>query len=160
MIAASAVALALVYLGVISIALVVIDVRAHRLPNAIVLPAYPVALALFGLAALVSGEWVGILRALAVGAVLFAVYAALRALPGGAVGGGDVKLAGVLGVYLGWFGLDTVLVAVLATFLSGGIVAGVLLITRRVERGSRIAFGPFMIGGAWFGIVLSLVAGR
>jgi leader peptidase (prepilin peptidase)/N-methyltransferase len=67
------------------------------------------------------------------------------ALPGG-MGGGDMKLAAMLGAFLGWrLGLFALYVAVMA----GGVVAAGLLLTRRKRGKDALPFGPFLaLGGA------------
>jgi leader peptidase (prepilin peptidase)/N-methyltransferase len=64
------------------------------------------------------------------------------------MGYGDVKLAGLLGLYLGWLGWGPVLVGTFTGFLLGGLVGVALLVTRRAGRRTAIPFGPFMLGGA------------
>ena len=61
-----------------------------------------------------------------------AVYLLLAVLPGGGVGGGDVRLAPVIGGLLGWLGAGTLAVGLLAGFLVGGLAAVALLALRRV----------------------------
>ena len=147
---------AMLYLVAIGIALALIDLDAHRLPDAIVLPSYGVAGALLALASWNPGgpsDLSALLRAAIAGAVLFGVYfAVLLAYPSG-MGFGDVKLAGVLGLYLGWFGWGPVAVGWFAAFLLGGIFSLGLLATRRAHRKSGVPFGPWMIAGAFVGML-------
>lgn len=145
---------AYLYLGAVGVALAVIDVDVHRLPNAIVLPSYGVAAVLLLLAAAVSGDWSPLLRAALGGLALFGVYFALAfAYPAG-MGFGDVKLAGVLGTYLGWLGWGVLLVGGFLGFLLGGVVGGALMVVRRAGRKSKIPFGPFMLVGTLVAILL------
>jgi len=153
--------IAFFYLAAISIALTLIDLDVHKLPNAIVLPAYPVLVVLLGAASLVEGDPAALLRAAIGGAVLFVLYFIMAiAYPGG-MGFGDVKLAGVLGFALAWLGWGPLVVGAFAAFILGGVFGIVLLVVRRAGRKSRIPFGPWMLGGAWIGIVAgaSLAAG-
>lgn len=135
--------LLLAWLGV---ALTWIDLDVHRLPDGLVLPAYPAVLVLTLVAAIVGpAPW---LRALACGAVCFALFWLLAILPGGGMGGGDVKLAGLLGFALGWLGVASVVVWFVVTFLVGGVVAVVLLVSGRTGAKGHFAFGPAMCFGA------------
>jgi leader peptidase (prepilin peptidase)/N-methyltransferase len=95
---------AFVYLAGVAIALALIDLDTHRLPNAIVLPSYLVIGVLLLLASGGSGDWSAMWRALIGGAAMYAFYfVAMVVYPAG-MGFGDVKLAGLLGLCLGWLG--------------------------------------------------------
>lgn len=152
--------LALLRLVAISIALAIIDVRVHRLPDAIVLPSYPVVLVLLGGAAIAGAGGSDFLRAVIAGGVLFVFYLAVRLASPGGMGGGDVKLAGVLGLFLGWSGWHAVIFGTFASFVLGGVVAVVLLISGRATRASAIPFGPWMIAGTWLGLAAASVVWR
>ncbi|WP_082608965.1 MULTISPECIES: A24 family peptidase [unclassified Oerskovia] len=138
------------FLAAVGSALAVIDVRTHRLPNALVLPAYPVLAVLLGAASLLGPDDGSPARALAGGLVLYGAYFLLALAPSG-LGFGDVKLAGLLGAYLAWFGWSELVVGASAAFLLGGLAAVVLLATRRAGRRTLIPFGPFMLTGAALG---------
>jgi leader peptidase (prepilin peptidase)/N-methyltransferase len=139
---------AYLYLAAIAVALTLIDIDVRRLPNAIVLPSYGVAAALLLIPAVADGEWQAYLRALVGAAILFLGYFALAfAYPAG-MGFGDVKLAGVLGLYLGWLGWGELAVGAFLGFLLGGAWGVALLVAKRAGRKSAIPFGPFMLGGA------------
>jgi leader peptidase (prepilin peptidase)/N-methyltransferase len=139
---------AYLYLAAIAVALTLIDIDVRRLPNSIVLPSYVVAALLLLLPAAATGDWQAYLRALLGAAFLFAGYFALAfAYPAG-MGFGDVKLAGVLGLYLGWLGWGELAVGAFLGFLLGGVWGVALLLARRAGRKSAIPFGPFMLGGA------------
>lgn len=149
------------WLGAASIALTAIDLETHRLPNAIVYPGYVVAAVGLGAPAALAGdlERLGIMAAGA--GILFAAYLVMWfAWPGG-MGMGDVKLAGVLGAFLGFAGWSALAVGAFAAFVLGGLVSIGLLLAKRVSRKGGIPFGPWMIAGAWVGLVLgaSIAAG-
>lgn len=148
---------AFAYFAVVSVALAVIDIRTHRLPNRIVLPAYPVALVLFAVACLLGAEWSALLRAALGMTVLFAFYFVLRLITPSGMGGGDVKLAGVIGLYLGWLGWPAVAIGAFAAFLLGGGYGLALLVLRRASRRTAIPFGPWMLAGAWLAILTHAV---
>jgi leader peptidase (prepilin peptidase)/N-methyltransferase len=144
--------IAFLWLAGASVALAVIDLEHHRLPNAIVLPSYAVGGALLAASSILVGDWEAIVRAAIGLASLFAFYLiAALSYPGG-MGFGDVKLAGVLGLYLAWLGWGEFAVGAFAAFLFGGLFAVVLLVTRRVHRTGGIPFGPWMLAGTWVGV--------
>jgi leader peptidase (prepilin peptidase)/N-methyltransferase len=139
---------AYLYLAAIGVALTFIDLDTKRLPNAIVLPSYVVAAVLLALPALLDSQWDNYLGALLGGVALFAFYFVLAFIYPAGMGFGDVKLAGVLGMYLGWLGWGAVIVGGFLGFLLGGLVGGALMVARRAGRKSAIPFGPFMVAGA------------
>jgi leader peptidase (prepilin peptidase)/N-methyltransferase len=146
---------AVLYFLAIAVALALIDLDVHRLPDAIVLPSYPVALGLLALASWNPGgepSWDAKVRAVIGAVVLFVVYLVLAVVYPSGMGFGDVKLAGVLGLYLGFVGWGALLVGAFAAFFLGGIFSLVLLALKRVGRKSGIPFGPWMLIGAWVGI--------
>jgi leader peptidase (prepilin peptidase) / N-methyltransferase len=144
---------AYLYLGAIGVALALIDIDVKRLPNVIVLPSYIVSAVLLAAAALVEQEWTDLLRAGLGMAALYAFYFVLALVYPRGMGFGDVKLAGVLGGYLGWLGWAEVVSGGFLGFLFGGVVGGGLMLARRAGRRSMIPFGPFMLAGALVAIL-------
>lgn len=143
---------AFLYFMATSVALAAIDLDVHRLPNRIVLPGYVVAGTLLGAAAILGSDLDALIRAAAGGAIFFIFYLALAfAYPGG-MGLGDVKLAGVIGIFLGFLGWQELIVGAAAAFILGGIASVFLIIIRKAGRRSGIPFGPWMLGGAWVAI--------
>ncbi len=158
--AASAVALtaailqlvAYLYLAAISIALALIDLDTRRLPNVLVLPAYVVGAVLLTAVAALTGEWGQLLTA-GLGLIIWGgLYFVLAVAWPGGMGFGDVKLAGALGLFLGFLGWPTLGVGIVAGFLAGGIFGIALMLAGR-GRKAAIAFGPWMLLGAWVGIL-------
>lgn len=147
------VVLAYLLLAAVGVALAVIDLDTHRLPNALVLPGYVVLPVLLGAAVLLGAPADALPRAAFGGAALFAFYAMLRGIRAGAMGGGDVKLAGVLGIALGFAGWDALIVGSLAAFLLGGTAGIALLVAGRAHARTALPFGPWMISGAWGGLI-------
>jgi len=148
------VTLAYVYLAAVSVALTLIDLDTRRLPNSIVLPSYVVLGTLFALACALGAPWEAMLRALIGATALYVFYAVLRLARPGGMGGGDVKLAGVLGAALAWIGWGAFAVGAFAAFVLGGVVGVALMVTRRATGKTAIPFGPWMIAGAWSGILV------
>jgi leader peptidase (prepilin peptidase)/N-methyltransferase len=143
---------AMLYLAAISIALTLIDLEVFRLPDAIVLPSYPIAAALLTLAALAEGDPRRLLGAAIAGLCLFGFYFLLWLVYPRGMGFGDVKLAGVLGLYLGWFGWEYAVCGAFFGFLLGGLVGVLLMVLGRAGRKTQIPFGPYMIVGAWLAL--------
>jgi leader peptidase (prepilin peptidase)/N-methyltransferase len=115
-----------------------IDAYDRRLPDALVLPAYPAV----GVFVVATGDADTMMRCAACAAASAAVYGIGCAA--GQLGLGDVKLAGLLGLVLGWAAWETAAVAVAAAVVIGGVQAAVMLALRRKE----FPFGPAMLLGA------------
>jgi leader peptidase (prepilin peptidase) / N-methyltransferase len=153
-IAASLTLIAFLYLAAVSVALTAIDLDTHLLPNAIVYPTYVVGVVLLATSALLVGDTAALIGAGIGAASLFVAYLIMAlAYPGG-MGLGDVKLAGALGLFLGFLSWGALIVGAFAAFLLGGLFSIVLLITRRAGRKSGIPFGPWMLAGAWLGVFI------
>jgi leader peptidase (prepilin peptidase)/N-methyltransferase len=131
-----------------------VDFGVQRLPDVLTLPLAATALTLLGAAALApehAGKWLtALLGALALGAAYFVLF---LINPNG-MGFGDVKLALGLGAVLGWYGWSTVVLGTFAGFLFGGLYGLGLVIVRRAGRKTSIPFGPFLIAGAFVGVLI------
>lgn len=143
---------AFLWLAGISVSLALIDIDTHKLPNAIVLPSYLVGGILLATTGILTGDFDALIRSAVGMAAMWVAYFLLAMLYPGGMGFGDVKLAGVLGLYLGFVGWGALLVGAFAAFFLGGIFSLVLLALKRVGRKSGIPFGPWMLIGAWVGI--------
>jgi leader peptidase (prepilin peptidase)/N-methyltransferase len=84
---------------------------------------------------------------------LYAFYFLLALVYPAGMGFGDVKLAGVLGLYLGWLGWAEVVTGGFLGFLFGGVGGVLLIAVRRAGRKSMIPFGPYMLAGALVAIL-------
>lgn len=144
----SAVLPALVALALASTPLVLIDFEHHRLPDRLVRPAAVAGVLLLVLAAFLRHDWHALLRSGEGAAAVFAALFLLAFAAPRSFGFGDVKLGGVLGLYLGWFGWSYVYYGIFAGFVLGAVVAIVLLATRRASLKTALAFGPMLILGS------------
>jgi leader peptidase (prepilin peptidase) / N-methyltransferase len=151
----SATVAAFAFLGVFGVALSAIDIAVQRLPNRLTLPAYPVMVALLGVVAVFGHSGGSLVRALLGGVALAAVYLFLAVVRPGQLGAGDVKLAGLTGLALGWVGWPVVVFGAALGFVLSALISLALLAARRITMRSSISFGPFMLGGALLAIVLS-----
>lgn len=147
---------AYLYLGAAGVALAYIDKDTRRLPDVIVKPSYGAGFALLLVAAVAGGDWDSLRRAVLGAVALFAVFFLLRLSYRRGMGFGDVKLSGVLGLYLGWLGWEELVVGGFAGFLLGGVV-GIVMMLRGEGRKGSLPFGPYMLVGALLAI---LVGGR
>ena len=134
--------------------LVLADRRRLRLPDRLVLPAALLALLALAVAAGCEADPGRLARAAGAAAAVAAGYLALSLAPGAALGLGDVKLAGLLGLPLGWLGWQAALAGAVLPHLIAGPLAAALLASGRARRHTRIAFGPALLGGALAALLL------
>ena len=142
------------YLAAVGVALALIDLDTHRLPDVIVLPSIGVVAVLLTVAAWVGGDWDALLRAGIGGVALFTLYFVLMVVYPPGMGFGDVKLAALVGLATAWIGWGALILGLFAGFLLGGLFGIGVLLVRRSGRGTGIPFGPWMILGAVVGIVV------
>ncbi|MFJ8896146.1 prepilin peptidase [Leifsonia sp. NPDC102414] len=146
--------IALLSFAAVSVVLTLIDLDTHRLPDAVVFPSFGAGAVLLGTTAFLRGD-LGAAVGMVVGAIaLFVFYFIVAWIRPGGMGMGDVKLAALVGLFLGYLGWSQLVVGAFAAFLFGGIFVVGLLATRRVTRHGGIPFGPWMLAGAWFGVFL------
>ena len=153
---ASPVLPAFCYLAAISVALAFIDVTHRRLPDLLTLPSYLVAIAALAAATPFVRHGASHLLHAAIGlACASAFYLALALVYPSGIGWGDVKLSGLLGLYLGWMGLFALVIGLAAGFVLAAVAGLALIVTGRATRKSQIAFGPYMLAGALVVITVS-----
>lgn len=146
-----------------STALAVIDARTKLLPNRIVFPLYGVGIAGFGLIAALLHDAVAVrhlvMAVIAMG-VLFGLFYAVAMF--GPMGYGDVKLAGVIGLYLGWLGIPVVFAGLIIGTVAAALAAAGIIAARSLRRlpwrRTEIPYGPYLLFGAWAAILLNLSA--
>lgn len=143
---------AFLYLAAVTIALALIDLETHTLPNAIVLPSYAVGIVLLSLSGYLNSDYRAIIRAVIGGTVMWLLYLAMALMYPDGMGFGDVKFAGVLGLFLGYLGWDVLVTGAFAAFVLGGTFALVLILFKKTNLKSGIPFGPWMVAGAWLGV--------
>ncbi|MFJ6982512.1 MULTISPECIES: prepilin peptidase [unclassified Streptomyces] len=138
----------------VGVLLAAVDLRVKRLPDPLTLPLAATALALLGVAALLpehAGHWTtALLGTLALGTG----YLVLHLISPGGMGFGDVKLALGAGAVLGWYGWPTLMLGTLAGFVLGALYGVALLATGRADRRTAIPYGPFLIAGAYLGVLV------
>jgi leader peptidase (prepilin peptidase) / N-methyltransferase len=140
------------FLGVVGVWLAYVDAQTRLLPTRIIAPAYGVLALLILLAAAIDGDTADLVRAVLGWAVYGGFYFLMWFIYPRGLGYGDVRLAGLLGLALGYLGWGQLLVGMYAGFLLGGVIGAVLALARVVDR-KRYPFGPFMLVGAIVGLV-------
>ena len=126
----------------------IIDADTRKIPNRLMYPLTPALLVLMVAAALLTDAPERALSALVGGIGGFVVLLILALIQPRGMGMGDVKLAGFIGIGLGYLDYAHVVLGIFGGFLAGGIIGIVLLATRIRSRRDMIPFGPYLAVGA------------
>ena len=135
------------------VALSAIDLEHFLLPNRIVYPLALATLALLTLAAVGDGAWDALGRAVLGGVAGMVTLGVLHLASPRSMGFGDVKLAFVLGLALGWLGWGELVLGLFCGFLAGALVGVALIALRRRGRKDHLPFGPFLAFGTLFALL-------
>lgn len=135
----------------VTVTLTLTDLDTKLIPNRILFPGTAVALVLLMGGAMVEDG--PIVRPLAGGVIYFVLLLVLALIARGGFGFGDVKLAFLLGLFTAYQSWETLIVAMFAAFLLGGLVSAILLVFRIRSRKDSIPFGPYLVAGAYLAIV-------
>ena len=127
----------------------IVDFKSHRLPNQLVGWFTATQILIMGAIGWMTYDLDRFGTALGIAGVTTIVYLLLYLLSRGSLGMGDVKFAFPLGLCVGWYSTDQWLVAIFVSFLIAGLVAVIGLVTKRMTRKSRLAFGPYMFIGTF-----------
>ena len=134
------------------VALALIDWRTRLLPTFLIRPVAIGVLVLVVVGALVTEDLGALERSILAGLLAFVFFFVVFWIYPRGLGFGDVRLAGVLGLALGWGGWGTFVVGLYSGFLLGGLIGGALAVLRVVDR-KGYPFGPFMLVGALIGLL-------
>lgn len=133
-----------------------IDLEHRRLPVVVVYPAVLLGAVLLVVAAAGLHDWGALARA-AIGAAAATVgFALIFFLARGGMGFGDVRLAGLCGMFLAFLGWRYFAVGFFASAVIGGIVGVALLASGRAGRKTQIPYGPFLAAGTMTGVLFGL----
>jgi leader peptidase (prepilin peptidase)/N-methyltransferase len=141
-------------LALFGVRLALVDLVELRLPTALIMPLYPVTLGLLGLAAAAEGSYVDLFRAVSGMVVLPMTYLALALLSRGGIGTGDVRLAGPVGLVLGWESWTAVLAGTVIAFIYASIAILVIAANGQANRSTPVPFGPAMLAGVFTFVIV------
>ena len=135
----------------------IVDFKSHRLPNQLVGWFTATQILIMVVISWIASDFARVLTALGVAAATMISYVLLYLVSSGSLGMGDVKFAFPLGLCVGWYSADYWLVAIFVSFLIAGLVAVIGLVTKRMTRKSRLAFGPYMFLGTFLVCVFEVL---
>ena len=125
-----------------------IDITTHRLTRSVTMRAAFIGGPLLSIAAIANNQpgKIGVMALSFIATLLTFMTLSLASRRG--IGAGDVRLAAVLAMFLGYLGATYAFQGLALGFIIGGVVALLLLISRKATRNTRIAFGPYLCIGA------------
>ena len=139
----------------VAVALSVIDWHTKLLPRRIVLSATLAAIVLVVVVGLATDQRDALVRALVAMVVARSFFWVLWFVRSAGMGFGDVRLAALVGLVLGWLGWGAVAIGLWFSFLSFAVPALVVVLARRDRTLLKrsFPFGPFMVFGTFVGLV-------
>lgn len=143
------------WLAAISTHLAAIDWRTRDLPTKVIWPSGLVLIALFGVAAAVNRDPYPLIRSVGGMLALLAFYGAIYFRRPGQLGGGDLRLGGLLGLALGWISWTAVLTGTLLGWLAAAVAVIVLRVIQRGELSRDVPLGPFLVFGTLVTVLVS-----
>lgn len=145
----------LVPLVPVAVALSYVDWHTRLLPRLVVLPATLATVVAMVAVGLATGQLDALVQALLAMVVVRSVFWLLWFVRSAGMGFGDVRLAALVGLVLGWVGWGAVAIGVWVGFVAFAVPGLLLAVVRRDRALLRQAFpfGPFMAAGALFGLV-------
>lgn len=147
---------AYLFVAGLGLLLAFVDLACLRLPDPLVLTAFVVGAAWLAALSFVDDAGAALAGAALAALVSAGAYLVLALLPGSNLGLGDVKLAAMLGLMLGWLGWPAVVLGLVLPHLINGPVALALLLSRRAGRKTDMPLGPALLAGALLAVVVAV----
>lgn len=136
------------------VALSGIDLDTFLLPKKLVWPSFFAGVVLLGGASLLQGDSRSAVEAAIGAAAAFGVLFLVHFISPKGMGFGDVRLAAVLGLHLGWLMLGQVAVGLFLSFALSAVIGVALIATGRKTRKDKVPFGPFLAAGTLLAVLV------
>jgi leader peptidase (prepilin peptidase)/N-methyltransferase len=135
------------------IAISAVDLERFIVPNRILYPTLFLAAPLLVLAGALGDDWSRVRTAAIGGALAWGLLLVIHLISPKGMGFGDVRLAGLIGMTLGWLSVGHVLVGLFLGFLTASLVGVALIVLNLKGRKDKVPFGPFLATGAFVAIL-------
>lgn len=145
------------WLAAIGVPLAAIDWHTRQLPTRLIWPGGLVLVALFAVSAAAGGDAYPLVRSIAGMFALVAFYGAIYLVRPGEMGGGDLRLGGLLGLALGWISWTSVLTGTLFGWFAAAIAVTVRRAVPRADAQRDLPLGPFLVAGAFVAVLIQPV---
>lgn len=150
--------LAYSWLAAIGVPLAIIDWTTGQLPTKLILPGYLVLIVLLAISAALDHRLYSLVRSVGGMIALLLFYGVLYVVFAGQLGGGDLRLGGLLGLALGWAGWTAVIDGTLLGWCAAAVSLLVFRKTRRLQHDGYIRLGPFLLAGALAALLIQPIA--
>lgn len=130
-----------------------IDIEHFIVPNRLVYPTLVLTVGLLVAAAAAGGKWEWLGRAALGGVIGFVALGTIHVIQPRGMGFGDVRMAGMVGIYLGWLGLADVLVGLFLAFLTAGVIGAALVVFAGKGAKTKVPFAPFLALGTFLTVI-------
>ena len=152
--------LALLALAILTVPLVVTDIKEHRLPNSLTLGGFIAGLGVSIVLVFSENSFSPLMHSLSYALLAGLAFLLLNLASRGGMGMGDVKLAVMLGALIAPFGWQVLVMGFIVAFVLGAIIGLILLAGKRVSRKTLIPFGPYLLVGAWASLFIGAEKGQ
>jgi leader peptidase (prepilin peptidase) / N-methyltransferase len=146
---------AYLYLAGLGVTLAMIDFDMRRLPDTIILPSYVVSVLLLLPAGAKDANWHVAERALGGMAAMLCLFFALAVSYPNGLGFGNVKFAGLVGLYLGWLSWDALFLAAVGSFVIAAVGGMTAVATKHATRHLAVPIGPCLVSSAVLALFLA-----
>ena len=146
--------ISLLVLAMLTMPLVMTDIKEHRLPNSLTLAGFLAGLGVSILLAIKENSFSPLIQSLSVALFAGCAFLLLNLASRGGMGMGDVKLAVMLGALISPFGWQVLVMGFIVAFVLGAIFGLILLASKRANRKTLIPFGPYLLVGAWLSLFI------
>lgn len=135
------------------VAISAVDLERFIVPNRILYPTLFLAAPLLLGAAAVDGGWSHVRTAAIGGAAGWGLLLVIHLISPAGMGFGDVRLAGLIGMMLGWLSVGHLFVGLFLAFLAAAVVGVALIVVGVKGRKDKVPFGPFLAFGALLAVL-------
>ena len=148
--------ISLLVLAILTMPLVIRDIKEHRLPNSLTLTGSLAALGVSILLGIRENSFSPLIRSLSIALLAGSAFLLLNLVSRGGMGMGDVKLAVMLGALMAPFGWQVLVMGFIVAFVLGAIIGLILLASKGASRKTLIPFGPYLLIGAWLSLFIGV----
>ena len=146
--------ISLLVLAILTMPLVITDIKEHRLPNSLTLAGFLAGVGVSIVLGISGNSFSPLIHSLSVALLAGFAFLLLNCASRGGMGMGDVKLAVMLGALIAPISWQVLVMGFFVAFVLGAIIWLILLTSKRASRKTLIPFGPYLLVGAWVSLFI------